>query len=166
MHTTGSGYSFEEMERDLDEMQRSLDARSVFVADDAGQIISLRPNDVDLDVPVLGALAVANLAATRQIVYLVDDGEQPQSQLLIIETPSGSVLLCGADNMLSLVVILRPESPLGLARLMAQEMTARISKLPFPAERDYRIDEGGIDEGDEWSEGIQDIVDQLGDIFS
>jgi predicted regulator of Ras-like GTPase activity (Roadblock/LC7/MglB family) len=152
-------YTLENLERDLTGLQMALEARCAFVADEAGQVVSVYPAHTSVNVAVLGALAVANLSATQQIVQVVAGREQNDQQLLIVETPSGGVLLCRSTNGLSLIVVLDKDNPLGLARLLIQQMTRRLSHLifaPIPLEPE-RYDEFDL---------TDDILGQLDQLLS
>jgi len=123
-------YTWQDLERDVQDLQQALEAQCVFVTNEAGQVITLAPENTRVDVAVMGALAVANLAATQQIVRLVTDGvEQDAPRFLNVELPGGGIFLCQAKNNLTLIVVLGMASSLGWARLMTQKMISYLEGL-------------------------------------
>lgn len=161
-------YNLEKLEQELGEMQRAVEARAAFVIDGSGQILSAQPAGAEADAAVLGALAAANLAATYQLARLVDGAEHESARMLLIETATGGMMLGGAASGLALAVILTKNSPLGLARLMAQELTARLENLQLETELqlgdEFNLLQFDEDDGDEGDFAL-DLIDQLDELL-
>ncbi|MGC9357080.1 MAG: roadblock/LC7 domain-containing protein [Anaerolineae bacterium] len=113
-----SSQQLAEIEDCLHNLRHEGRARYVLVADTSGQLIESAGHSAGMEPSVLAALAAGEIAATREIANLMDEG--PGFKLLLHEGKRQSIYLSEVDEALILAAIFQNTTPIGMVRLFTR----------------------------------------------
>ncbi len=108
------------------ELQRSLPARFVMLADAAGQVIAARGAYNDANLVMLGSLAAGDLAASQEIARLT--GEYQDYQIILREGQRSNIFIAEAGSHLILLAQAGKETPLGWARMFILKTARQLAE--------------------------------------
>lgn len=152
------------IEEILQDLAEKAPARLVFLTDISGQQISVKGQFSEPDLIALGSVMASALSAMMEVSIML--GSNGSSEMTLNEGHNANTFITGAGVDMALLVQLDKSVPLGWARMLIQESSAKLGKvlLEEPDASDAQQDLFGHEQaGDSgnWADEIGDSLDSL-----
>jgi predicted regulator of Ras-like GTPase activity (Roadblock/LC7/MglB family) len=117
---------FNQIQAVVDQLVRAANARSVFIIDKNGQLISASGEVEQLDTTSLASLTAGNIAATGGMAKLLKENEFATQ---FHEGERANVYIALVGNRVIIVVIFDAKSSLGLVRLRVKKSSEELNNI-------------------------------------
>ena len=115
------------IEEQLARLVQHIPAQFVLLVDVTGQIVDQKGNHDGLNLVMLGSLVAGDLAANQEIARLM--GEDQDYQIVLREGIQSHTFIADAGPYLALLVKVDEEVPLGWARMLIQQTSAKLAAI-------------------------------------
>lgn len=142
----------------IDKMVELIPAKFVLVVDTSGQLVSTSGDKGLMDIPVLGSLIAADLAASEEIARLTGDFQD--YQMILREGNKSHIAISEAGKSLAILVAFSRSTPIGWARKLVQSTSNKIGELTGQT---FQTDEEALNEAvkGELPDLYNDALDQI-----
>jgi predicted regulator of Ras-like GTPase activity (Roadblock/LC7/MglB family) len=142
----------------IEHLLQASNAKSIFLVDKNGQMISSVGDVSGIDVTSLASLTAGNIAATGGLAKLVGEKE---FAIQFHEGEKDNIHISIVGSRVILVVIFDQRSSLGLVRLRVKKASAAISAIFEEISEKHMTQQHGRDRANPFAEITDDDIDNL-----